>query len=385
MTGQERRQQLLDIGRRLFAERGFEGTSIEEIAAQAGVSKPVVYEHFGGKEGLYAVVVDREVERLSSMTTVLFEAPHSRPKFEAATVSLLKYIEDNADGFRILVRDSSPGAEGGTYGTLRITAELRYGRGIHVGKEQVHLLMRRLGIYGLPKRRLPRGARVGKASSLDLVRRRFSADGPDRLRCWHSAAAREDIRAVRLLLIGAPGAGKGTQADLLAARFGIAHISSGDLLRQHVRDQTSLGQTVKSYVDNGDLVPDSVVMDMLRKPVLAAQSGYVLDGFPRTVEQAKAAYPVVRALGVEVQAAIHLDVPREELVRRLLSRGRGSDDSEAVVEHRLHVYLERTVPLLEYYAGREWMFIVDGARPADAVHEDIVERINKLTEFTASG
>jgi AcrR family transcriptional regulator len=89
MTGQERRQQLLDIGRRLFAERGFEGTSIEEIAAQAGVSKPVVYEHFGGKEGLYAVVVDREVERLSSMTTVLFEAPHSRPKFEAATVSLL--------------------------------------------------------------------------------------------------------------------------------------------------------------------------------------------------------------------------------------------------------------------------------------------------------
>ena len=118
MTGQERRQQLLDIGRRLFAERGFEGTSIEEIAAQAGVSKPVVYEHFGGKEGLYAVVVDREVERLSSMTTVLFEAPHSRPKFEAATVSLLKYIEDNADGFRILVRDSSPGAEGGTYGTL---------------------------------------------------------------------------------------------------------------------------------------------------------------------------------------------------------------------------------------------------------------------------
>src|SRR6201996_4458732 len=118
MTGTERRQQLIGIARSLFAERGYEGTAIEEIAAQAGVSKPVVYEHFGGKEGLYAGVVDREVERLSSMTTVLFEAPHSRPKFEAATVSLLKYIEDNADGFRILVRDSSPGAEGGTYGTL---------------------------------------------------------------------------------------------------------------------------------------------------------------------------------------------------------------------------------------------------------------------------
>ena len=118
MTGQERRQQLLDIGRRLFSERGFEGTSIEEIAAQAGVSKPVVYEHFGGKEGLYAVVVDREVERLTAVTTALSEGPYSKPRFEAAAVSLLRYIEDNADGFRILVRDSSPGAGSGTYGTL---------------------------------------------------------------------------------------------------------------------------------------------------------------------------------------------------------------------------------------------------------------------------
>jgi AcrR family transcriptional regulator len=118
MTGQQRRQQLLDIGRRLFAERGFDGTSIEEIAAQAGVSKPVVYEHFGGKEGLYAVVVDREVERLTAVTVTLSEGPYSMPKFEAAAVSLLRYIEDNADGFRILVRDSSPGSGGGTYGTL---------------------------------------------------------------------------------------------------------------------------------------------------------------------------------------------------------------------------------------------------------------------------
>src|SRR6202012_5956916 len=104
--------------RRLFAERGFEGTSIEEIAAQAGVSKPVVYEHFGGKEGLYAVVVDREVERLTTVTMKLFEKPHSKPKFEAAAVSLLRYIEENADGFRILVRDSNPGSGSGTYAPL---------------------------------------------------------------------------------------------------------------------------------------------------------------------------------------------------------------------------------------------------------------------------
>ena len=92
---------------------------------------------------------------------------------------------------------------------------------------------------------------------------------------------------MRLLLIGAPGAGKGTQAERLATRFAITHISSGDLLRKHVQDQTSIGRTIKSYLDHGDLVPDGVVMDMLRKPVVAAAraGGYVLDGFPRTVEQ----------------------------------------------------------------------------------------------------
>jgi len=119
MTGKERREQLLDIGRRLFAERGFEGTSIEEVAAQAGVSKPVVYEHFGGKEGLYAVVVDREVERLLTMTTgLLLDGANTREKFEAAAAALFRYIDENADGFRILVRDSNPGSGTGTYGTL---------------------------------------------------------------------------------------------------------------------------------------------------------------------------------------------------------------------------------------------------------------------------
>jgi adenylate kinase len=190
---------------------------------------------------------------------------------------------------------------------------------------------------------------------------------------------------MRLLLIGAPGAGKGTQAGRLAARFGITHISSGDLLRQHVREQTALGQAIKSYVDRGDLVPDSLVMDMLRKPVVAAADagGYVLDGFPRTVEQAKTAFAVAQPLGAEVQAAIHLDVPDAELVRRLLARRRGSDDTEEVIEHRLQVYRENTIPLLEYYAGREWMFAVDGAQPPDAVHEEIVTRLRKLAAFTA--
>ena len=189
---------------------------------------------------------------------------------------------------------------------------------------------------------------------------------------------------MRLLLIGAPGAGKGTQAERLAKRFRIAHISSGDLLRQHaLRDRTSLGQTIKSYVDKGNLVPDGVVMDMLRKPVVAAvkAGGYVLDGFPRTVEQAKASFPTARALGAEVQAAIHLDVAREELVRRLLARRRGSDDTEAVIENRLRVYVDKTMhaqvlrgPGMDVHGGR-------GTRPRNAVHADILSRLQKLANF----
>jgi AcrR family transcriptional regulator len=119
MTGKERREQLLDISRRLFAERGLDGTSIEEIAARADVSKPVVYEHFGGKEGLYAVVVDREVERFIAMATRLLAGEdNTTEKFEVAAVELLRYIQDNSDGFRILVRDSNPSSGSGTFASL---------------------------------------------------------------------------------------------------------------------------------------------------------------------------------------------------------------------------------------------------------------------------
>ncbi|WP_122185093.1 TetR/AcrR family transcriptional regulator [Streptomyces triticirhizae] len=118
MTGTERREQLLDIGRTLFAERGFEGTSVEEIAAKAGVSKPVVYEHFGGKEGLYAVVVDREMSRLLSMVTGALTAGHPRELLEQAAFALLDYIERYTDGFHILVRDSPVAQSTGTFASL---------------------------------------------------------------------------------------------------------------------------------------------------------------------------------------------------------------------------------------------------------------------------
>jgi len=185
---------------------------------------------------------------------------------------------------------------------------------------------------------------------------------------------------VRLLLIGAPGSGKGTQATRLAEHFGLTHISSGDLLRQHVTDGTALGRQVKQFVQRGDLVPDSLILDVLRKPVVAASQsgGYVLDGFPRTVEQAQIAYAVAKDLGVEAQVAVHLDVPREELVRRLLARGRGTDDTEHVIEHRLEVYQEHTVPMLDYYAQREELVTIDGGRPPDEVSWSLVSRLEEI-------
>jgi len=119
MTGPQRREQLIDVGRKLFADKGFEGTTVEEIAASAGVSKPVIYEHFGGKEGLYAVVVDREIQALlSAITSALSEAGHSRTLLEQAALALLDYIETSTDGFRILVRDSPPGQATGSFASL---------------------------------------------------------------------------------------------------------------------------------------------------------------------------------------------------------------------------------------------------------------------------
>ncbi|NVI89008.1 TetR/AcrR family transcriptional regulator [Actinomadura sp. BRA 177] len=129
MTGKERREQLLDIGRSLFAERGLDGTSVEEIASAAGVSKPVVYEHFGGKEGLYAVVVDREFESLLRLITdSMTPAIHYRGKLEKAALALLEYIEEHPDGFRILVRDSHGGTGTGSYASLlsEIAGEVEY-------------------------------------------------------------------------------------------------------------------------------------------------------------------------------------------------------------------------------------------------------------------
>jgi adenylate kinase len=193
---------------------------------------------------------------------------------------------------------------------------------------------------------------------------------------------------VRLLLIGAPGAGKGTQATRIADHFGVAHISSGDLLREHVANGTAIGRQAKEYMDRGDLVPDAVVLDMLRKPVVeaTASGGYVLDGFPRTVDQAEAAYAVAKDLGVAVQVAVNLEVDPASLVERLVARGvetGRSDDTPDVIAHRIEVYEQRTRPLLDYYAERERLVTVNGDRPIDEVTWSVVvqlQRVKRLLE-----
>ena len=193
---------------------------------------------------------------------------------------------------------------------------------------------------------------------------------------------------VRLLLIGAPGAGKGTQATRIADHFHLAHISSGDLLRAHVADGTAIGRKAQQYMERGDLVPDDVVLDMLRKPVTnaVAAGGYVLDGFPRTVEQAEAAYAVAKDLGVAVQVAIHLAVDPASLVERLLARGKDSgrtDDTPEVIRHRIDVYQERTQPLLDYYAERERLIEVNGERRVEEVTWSVIVQLQKAQRLLA--
>ncbi len=189
---------------------------------------------------------------------------------------------------------------------------------------------------------------------------------------------------MRLLMVAPPGAGKGTQAGRLAAHYGIAHISSGDLFRREVAAGTPIGRKAAAYLGRGDLVPDQLVLEMLAGPVLeaAAGGGYVLDGFPRTLAQAEEAYRVAQQVsGVELQAVVHLQVGREELRRRLLSRagreGRG-DDTEAVIEHRLDVYDSETAPMLGFYAGRGLVVDVDGEMPVQQVFEAIVGAVDAL-------
>jgi adenylate kinase len=164
------------------------------------------------------------------------------------------------------------------------------------------------------------------------------------------AIQREDCKDMRVILFGAPGSGKGTQAQLLNAEFGVPHISAGDVLRSEIANGSLLGQQVASYVRTGQLVPDDlvtdVILDQLHRP--AAADGFVLDGYPRTVGQAAALTVDLAATGTHVDAVVALQLDSQTVVARMLERGR-ADDSESVIRDRLEVFHKQTLPLFAYY------------------------------------
>ena len=202
---------------------------------------------------------------------------------------------------------------------------------------------------------------------------------------------------MNLVLLGAPGAGKGTQAQRLVAEFGVAHISTGDLLRAAVKGGTELGVQAKKYMDAGELVPDQLVIDLVKERLAAddAQKGFILDGFPRTTAQAVALDDMLARLERPLDAALLVDVDPEVIIKRLTERRcckecgyigtaadatcpkcdgemyQRDDDNEATVRNRLDVYAKSTSPLIDYYKGKGLLKSVDGDRPVDTVYVDV--------------
>lgn len=186
---------------------------------------------------------------------------------------------------------------------------------------------------------------------------------------------------MNLVLFGPPGAGKGTQAQYVCQNYGLGHLATGNLFRAHISNETPLGLQVKSILDAGELVPDSVVLDMVKEEIQKDdfKHGIVFDGFPRTVAQAEGLKEVLQNIGLSIDAFIMLDVPEDMLVQRLLSRGEGrSDDTEEKITHRLEVYRKETSPVKGYYEANGNVYSILGTGSIDEVYSRIKSVLDSL-------
>jgi adenylate kinase len=187
---------------------------------------------------------------------------------------------------------------------------------------------------------------------------------------------------MRLILLGAPGAGKGTQGVRLADHYGVAHVASGDILRAHVAEGTPLGRQVAAFVAEGELVPDDLVLAVVGRAVGEAMEtgGYLLDGFPRTLAQAERAYALAKEGDITADAVLFLDVPDDVAVDRLVDRsatsGRVDDASTDVIRHRLEVFHAQTYPLLDFYRQNDRLVTIDAGAPPDEVFASIVKTLD---------
>lgn len=184
-----------------------------------------------------------------------------------------------------------------------------------------------------------------------------------------------------IVIFGAPGAGKGTQSDFIVERFGLTHISTGDLLRKEISDQSELGKRIKSIMDAGQLVSDEIVIEMIDNAIANDTKGILFDGFPRTVAQAEVLDKLLAKHGRTLTCMVRLDVPRQELIHRMLDRAKvsgRSDDNEETIKNRLVEYESKTLPVADYYRNQGKDVNINGLGDIKHISEDIAKAIEAL-------
>lgn len=188
---------------------------------------------------------------------------------------------------------------------------------------------------------------------------------------------------LNIVIFGAPGSGKGTQSEKIVEKYGINHISTGDVLRAEMKNGTELGKTAKGYIDQGQLIPDELMIDILASVFdsFKDSKGVIFDGFPRTIAQAEALKKMLAERGQDVSVMLNLEVPEDELMVRLIKRGKDSgraDDNEETIKKRLHVYHSQTSPLIDWYKNEKKYQHINGLGTMDGIFADICEAVDKL-------